>query len=149
VRLQALGRMDARLIAEQAEPDSEREEDVEDELERFNDHLLQSHLWVLGGYELVRTLDQQARENPEAFPPEVRKRIRAVKERFERLRVPLAKMEPARRHRKTDLSVPWPAFNPELGVSWRVSRDEYISRRELADLLLDLIESLPDPGKPR
>ena len=60
-----------------------------------------------------------------------------LKHRFERIRIPLAKMELARRH-PTDDPIAYPAINLELGVASQVAEDTFITRRELSDALLDL-----------
>ena len=68
--------------------------------------------------------------------------IKNLKYEFERIRIPLAKMEPARRHADTDSKIAYPALNSNFGISWRVSEEKYVVRRELSDNLLILIESI-------
>jgi hypothetical protein len=142
---QSLGRMDADLLQERFPPLSEQASggDHFDHLERFNDHITRSYLWVLGAYELLRTLDQRA-HGARLFDNATRARIRATKDRFNRVRVPLAKLEAARGHTETDRILAWPTFDDETGVGWRLAPDFVVTRRELADAFLGLLESLPD-----
>ncbi len=145
VTTQALGRLDARLIDEErrftAPPDLPPEDSVLfDDNEAFQDHLLLSYLWVLGAYELVRSIDQQCGDSAKAIGQPLVKEIRAVKQLFARVRVPLAKFEPARAHRDTDWRIAWPNVQPDSGIGWRVAADTVISRRLLADRLLEALE---------
>jgi hypothetical protein len=114
----------------------------------FKDQLTLSYLWVLGAYELVRAIDQRCRGNPLLFGNQLNTKVTAVKHAFERLRVPLAKFESSRRHRKTDSPIAWPAIHQELGTSWQVARDVFISRKELSDILLDLLEEMRKLSEP-
>lgn len=148
VTAQNLGRLDSRLIDE-----TPRFLDIyqqhltnasfDDEPTRFfNDHMLFSYLWVLGAYELARSVDQRCREQPTLFRVEFSKAIKSTKIAFERIRIPLAKFEPPRRHQATDSGLAWPVVRSELGLGWRVSSDVHVSRRELADDLLSTLETL-------
>jgi hypothetical protein len=93
------------------------------------DHSAFAVLWVFGTYELIRTLDQRLRAmGREDLVAE----LRESKLLLERVRIPLAKVEPARRHEATD--APWPgmAVHRELGVGWRVAPDTLIPRDQLS-----------------
>lgn len=99
---------------------------------------------MLGGYELVRTVDQRLREPSfgssraaESSLP----RARIVKAQFERVRVPLAKFEPARRYTGDSLFAQ-PGLNPARAVGWWVNADEFIERRQLGDAPLELLEEI-------
>lgn len=76
------------------------------------------------------------------FSVEFSRTIKSTKIDFERIRIPLAKFEPARRHQATDSAVAWPGVHPNLGLGWGVSNDKYVSRRQLADDLLSALEIL-------
>lgn len=142
--IQGLGRLDIKLILEDERFNDLRQKDRNtiDEAIRLTDNLTYSYLWVLGSYELVRTLDQRCHKDSNLLSNRLGKRIREVKHLFERLRIPLAKMEPSRRHQDTDASVAYPAIHERLGVSWQVSKDVFISRRELSDALLALLQEI-------
>ena len=58
--------------------------------------------------------------------------------------MPLAKFEPAERHQKTDFHIAYPVLNSDYGVAWQVSEDAFISRGELADQFLHLLEGKYD-----
>lgn len=140
ITFQGLGRIDAKLIKED-------EYILKHGTSRapagtMNDQITLSYLWVLGAYELIRTMDQSIR-NQENADAHIREVVKQVKWKFERVRVPLAKFEASRRHKDTDISVAYPSINTELGISWRVSFDTWVSRRELSDAFLDMCELLP------
>jgi hypothetical protein len=66
-----------------------------------------SELWVLGGYEIIRTIDQRFSNDPNAsalFSAAQKKHVKRFKHLFERNRVPLAKAKPSRRHAETGSS---------------------------------------------
>jgi hypothetical protein len=142
--IQQLGRIDCQLIAEDhcfSQSSQDRRATIGESLKLTDRHTL-SHLWVLGAYELVRTLDQRAQEQPTVVSSELRERIRDTKHLFARLRMPLAKMEPSRAHRATDFRIAYPMLHDELGISWQVAPDIFISRRELSDALLSLVKEM-------
>jgi hypothetical protein len=144
--VQGLGRLDCRLISEDARfshlPEQERSSMHESTL--LTDRFMLSYLWVLGAYELARTLDQRCRTNPVTMPESFRSRLTALKCSMERLRIPLAKMERSRRF-PTDSAIAYPALRGELGIAWHVAQDTYITRHELSDTLLDCLTELKAP----
>jgi hypothetical protein len=148
VTAQGLGRLDTRLVTETLRfVDISQQQLTIASLDHeptafFNDHILFSYLWVLAAYELARSVDQRCREEPALFSVEFSRAIKSTKLAFERIRIPLAKFEPARRHHGTDRAIAWPAVHNDLGVGWRVSNDIYVSRRQLADNLLSTLEIL-------
>jgi len=141
---QRLGKLDATLIEEDGRLIKLSSKDLESipETLSLNDHITFSYLWILGTYELIRTLDQRCKEKPSLLDEQLRNDVRNTKYSFERLRIPLAKMEPAQRHRQTDYTIAYPAINPRLGIAWKVSDDMFISRRELSDLFLNLLRRM-------
>src|SRR6185503_20748947 len=92
-----LGRLDCSLIDLDRRVENEREP-----LGKVGysysttDTLALSYLWVLGAYELVRVLDQRVREG-DSFCSKHFPAIRSIKHEFERIRIPLAKLEPSRK----------------------------------------------------
>jgi hypothetical protein len=107
----------------------------------LTDRFTLSYFWVLASYELVRTIDQRCRTSATTLPEDFRSRLAALKRTMERLRIPLAKMEPARRFPE-DSPIPYPAINRDFGVAWHVAQDTYITRRELSHKLLDFLTDL-------
>src|SRR4051812_12106619 len=90
--VQQLGRMDVELVAADADwVRIIREEgptiDHSDALAR---HIAQSYLWILGAYELVRTLVQRMKDLPTEAPENVVDAFQGAKKRFARVRMPLA-----------------------------------------------------------
>jgi hypothetical protein len=144
VTAQGLGRLDTRLIDETPRfIDISTTASLDDEPTAFfNDHIFFSYLWVLAAYELARSVDQRCHEEPPLFSVEFSRTIKSTKIAFERIRIPLAKFEPARRYQATDSAVAWPGLYRDLGVGWSLGRDIYVLRRQLADDLLSTLEIL-------
>ncbi|MHB8623878.1 MAG: hypothetical protein ACYC9J_13945 [Sulfuricaulis sp.] len=107
-------------------------------LERWQ---VRAHLWVLGAYELIRMLSQRVREDPALTTEKAANKIRESKRLFERVRVPLAKLEPSRKNRLTDFSVPYAGIGSE-GLAWRVADNVIISQKQLSDALWDTLVSI-------
>src|SRR5207244_6838222 len=79
-----------------------------------------SYFWVLAAYELVRTLDQRWRTGATTLPDESGNRVTTLKRRMERLRIPLAKMETARRF-PIDNTIAYPTITRDFGLAWHVA----------------------------
>jgi hypothetical protein len=141
--VQGLGRFDCHLINEDARSAALNQEQSSSSHEgtRLADRLTLSYFWVLAAYELVRTLDQRWRTGATTPPDESGNRVAALKRRMERLRIPLTKMETARRF-PTDSAIAYPTISRDFGLAWHVAQDTYISRRELSDQLLDFLADL-------
>lgn len=54
--------------------------------------------------------------------------------------MPLAKMEPASKFSREDWATAKPGMFPGKGVSWKVNQTTTISRIELSDSLLEVLE---------
>lgn len=107
----------------------------------------------MSAYEVVRTIDQKFGAIGSAGAN--RKRASAeLKRLFERLRIPLAKLEPAPRHRMTDYPFPRPGIQDDRGIAWEVAPGEVFSRSYLSDQFLGLLmdasrnrpRSTPEPS---
>jgi hypothetical protein len=106
-----------------------------------------SRLWVLGAYELVRTIEQMLRRS-NAPSSRLHTTAKDLKWRFERLRMPLAKFETARRF-PGDWPIAYPSLHEQTGaVGWHVAPNEFIERRMLADRLLEFLEQLAASHRP-
>lgn len=143
VMIQGLGRLDCALIEKEnvllsQQSEMTRSIDFSFQLE---DQFALSALWVFGAYELVRTLDQQAHVAFErrAISVSMKDALNELKRKFERVRVPLAKLEPSRRFKDKDFRVATAELG-QLGVRWKVSEGTHIDRRELADSFLGFLE---------
>ena len=147
--LQGLGRLDVKLIDYEdkllkLEPSNKKteEEIIEDSI-RLTDSFTYSYLWVLGAYELVRTINQKCRENSDLLGVDLNNKIKELKINFERIRIPLAKMEPAKRYKETDYRIAFPTIKVSGNrLAWRISENEYVVRKELSDDLLDVLDEL-------
>jgi hypothetical protein len=74
-------------------------------------------------------------------PAEISDLFQQTKRRFARLRIPLAKMEPASSFADEDSHIAYPGAQGERGVAWRLNADLVISRRELSDGFLAALEA--------
>ena len=104
-------------------------------------HLTQSYLWVLGAYEIIRTMSQYANKGRDTKISQFKDEIRDLKHTFERLRIPLAKFEAARKNPEGH-TYAYPIFDKSLGTCWSISNTEFISRRLLSDSFLEVMEKL-------
>jgi hypothetical protein len=142
VVVQGLGRLDVSLVEgdQLFLADFERNRNSVAESLKLNERSTLSYLWVLGAYELVRTICQRFKEARGTFSEEVATSFEKLKREFNRLRVPLAKMEPASAHKSTDSHIAFPALHPTKGVAWQVAPNVFITRQDLADGLLATLE---------
>lgn len=166
--LRDVGRMDAKLreaderLCGSSIPDSSSGE-CRDSLEY---HLTLSYLWVLGAYEIVRTVDQAcAGQKNSTGLAEVAAKCKEVKRLLERVRIPLAKLEVPRGNRNNapiakrnalrnkceEKTVAVPCFRNGVGVGWQVAPGVFISRRIIAALVITLGKTVSKilKGNPR
>lgn len=144
VFIQGLGRIDAKLVHDDTVYRSlphELRTTVEESL-RLTDRFTLAQLWVLGAYEVTRTLDERARKAPKVLTKRLSQRVLVIKKEFARVRMPLAKFEPAKAHRRTDFAVAYPAMHRELGISWKLANRVFVPRRRLSDRLLALLGAI-------
>lgn len=102
---------------------------------------IRAHLWVLGSYEYVRMITQRVDEDPSLATDEAIAKIKETKLLFARLRIPLAKLEPAGRHIDTDYSVALPGVGPK-GLGWKVNDSLIIYQEELSDAFLAMLSAI-------
>lgn len=114
---------------------------TEAELLDSNEHVTLSYLWVLGAFELIRTLEEKHRKE-RTSPKELRRALKATLEFLSEIRVPLAKMVPDKRHWKCGWPVAFPVFVQGIGVGWRLSSTAWVSRHELGDAVLHCLEQV-------
>lgn len=144
-RVQAAGRLDARLRALDLKYGSiQREHQTSVDFE-LDEYMYLSLLWVLDAYEVVRTLDACVRQGMWSPSPAVRERLALVKAELGSVRMPLAKFEPRGRSggaRPGDL-VPYPVLVVGAGAGWNVGEAAVliVSRHGLADEVLSLFEA--------
>jgi hypothetical protein len=146
VHIQSLGRLDC-VLRDQDEEIAELFEDAGENQEptwTLDDYIMLSRLWVLDGYEFLRTARNTIRAGLWAPPQAVTGDIARVEGLFKSIRVPLAKYEPAFRTGKAapgDI-VPEPVFVPGRGAGWDIGdrTPNVIARNDLADALLRSLE---------
>lgn len=130
-----LGKLDIELIelGNRHKPGSNYNVEI---LSEFDKYMTLSYLWVLGAYEVVRTLTQRLKEQSHSCF----NRVNDFKKILERVRIPLAKMEPARAHPE-DWSIAWPT-NTLRGLGWRVNDRDVVLRIDLSDEFLKVLAGL-------
>lgn len=142
--VQWLGRLDMQQIHEDMRylNLSSRLRATADEIRRFSDHYTMSYLWVLEAHEVLRMLDKRMRENIGMVTPDVRRLMQETEQVFGQVRIPLKKNEATNKQRDVDPHIFLPVLNRELGIGWQISQDNHITRRELSDAFLVLMESV-------
>jgi hypothetical protein len=145
IAVQGLGNLDCQLVHQDDNYCSLSEHDLakRPEMHEATYRFTLSYLWVLGAYEIIRTMDARVRENPGLLSAPAAQQLSELKRAFERIRIPLAKMESAKKH-PTDSHIAYPAFHRQLGIAWQLGPDVFVCRRELSDLFLGFIERLPE-----
>jgi hypothetical protein len=135
---QQLGRLDAKLILEDNRYSHllPAQRESTQECLQLDERLALSYLWVLGSFELLRTLLERIGNGTTQFDASVTKKVEAVKKKIAQLRSPLAKLK----NTSGEATIPYPSLHEQLGISWRISETTYISRRELSESFLDLLE---------
>ena len=143
--IQGLGKIDSELFEKDQRHHEMLNENSPTSQEGVDltDSITLSYLWILGAYEVVRTLNQRFREKPAQTETRYLK-SQELKKLFERIRIPLAKFEPSSRHKKTDFKIAYPALNSTHGIAWQVAGNHFISRDELAEALIEFVEWLRD-----
>lgn len=104
-------------------------------LERYQ---IQAHLWLLGAYEFVRMLNQRLRDRPEYASDESIAKVIETKKLFERVRMPLAKLEAAKRFSETDYEIAYAGIG-ERGLGWKVADAVVIYQEDLSNALFDML----------
>ena len=156
IYIQELGRVDSKLVViDKKQIDlcaGQTEHNVNDYL-AYNNAIFLSRLWVFGGYELVRTLSGAAYNK--LWSKDELAKINEVRRKFARIRIPLAKYEPeglkSRNPRKCkysgDYDIAQNVIIRNQGIGWLINESKWISRGELADELLMLLEGLQQTRK--
>jgi len=140
-QVQALGRKDAQLVVR--ETAAVGHFDPPEQVDRIFD----SYLWVLAAYEIIRMLWQKSNGDTKLFQQPTKDLLNHAHDHVTRLRIPLAKMEPRKKNRDTDYALAYPGESTENGsAAWLVSDGIWISRRAVADLLLDLLRQMTSDG---
>jgi hypothetical protein len=105
-----------------------------------------SYLWILGVYEIVRTLTQKAdpiRSTTALFEKEL-ETLKKMRNRLELVRMPLAKFDIADKADKTKFDLPfaYPAWHNEKGVSWKIGANEFIAQNDISDDFMAIIKEI-------
>ena len=137
--LKGLARLDAQLV-ESDELISQRSISEIDP-DELTDHITLSQLWTFGAYELIRTFRQKIEKENPSF-----EQIKSVVEFFGDIRIPLAKFEVKGENKKNasinrdeQYSIARPGFTKDQGLGWVIGKEEFTTRRELADRLIDCL----------
>lgn len=143
--VRGLGRLDAKLILEDKRLLYKQDAGM---IVDLLDHSTLCHLWVLGSYEVVRTVCQDTNTKGEdgKFWKYI-KDIRSLRDRFATIRIPLAKHDIAKVLKDQKLErlfdFGWPLQNPMAGLGWMIGQDHQVYRIDLSDEFLSLLQRLP------
>ena len=88
---QGLGMIDVELIEEFASL-NEKDQSGEDLLKRHR-HIIVSRLWVIGAYELVRSINERKAKMGHIIEKDARKKLATTLTNFSRIRIPLTKFQ--------------------------------------------------------
>lgn len=143
VTVQGLGKIDSELFQKDQQYRKLRIDNNMAVQEAVNliDSVTLSYLWVLGAYEVIRTITQRFKQTDGLTALRYLK-SQELKKLFERVRIPLAKFEPSERYKKTDSKVAYPGLTFEHGIAWQVSEKDFISRGELSEAFIEFMEWL-------
>jgi hypothetical protein len=108
---------------------------------KLEHYQIKAHLWVLGAYELVRMISQRVREDESLTTDSAIQIIHNTKKEFERVRIPLAKLEASKRNKKSDFNIAYAGIGLD-GLAWKVADDCIISQEYLSDLLYKMMASI-------
>lgn len=144
--INALGKKDCELVERDTKAidlvlEAENDIGASGELDRL---ITDSYLWILGMYELVRTLHHISREGHELLDEQATDILSQLNDTYRRVRVPLAKLEPARGYKETDWPEILPIFEPGEGIGWQLSDKNFVTRQSLSDKAL---RDLSDVGE--
>ncbi|MBC8552436.1 MAG: hypothetical protein H8D23_22640 [Candidatus Brocadiales bacterium] len=136
--INALGNKDCDLVERDSEAldlalEAENDIGANSELDMI---ITDSYLWILGMYELVRSLHQIARAGHALLNEEAIAILAELDGAYRRVRIPLAKLEPARGYEDTDWSEVLPILEPGEGIGWQLSEKDFVTRRSLSDKTL-------------
>ena len=144
--IQQLGRKDGALIQLDLELADlvKAELDIHSQiaLDEFDFFIFDSYAWVLSAYEIARIVknivcDISNKDYSDADRAAAKEGYNYIR----RLRVPLAKIEPARGH-EYDFAFPFPILNEDKGLGWMVSESVFITRADIRDVLFFKIFNL-------
>ena len=144
--LQGLGRLDCQLMAdgEWYRQLASPEQNTIDESVLLSDRITLSYLWILGVYELIRSLDQRCKAKPGILGQDLSGKIKNFRNEIERLRIPLAKFESARKH-PADSHIAYPVIDVASGdIAWKLQSNVFVSRTDFSQRLLVLMEEIRD-----
>ena len=95
-----------------------------------------SYLWILGAYEVVRTIHEKSKRK--GLLVQRQASIQRLKKNFAKLRIPLAKMEYVGKE-GSDL-IPLPMIIDDV-IGWKI-KNEMITREEMSFCLFEFLLSL-------
>ena len=147
--VRGLGRLDCYLrIQDELIIQTFGKKDLYPNLSALEDFLTLSQLWVFGAYEFLRSLQQYLEAKKDLVDENKFEAVRDMKIKFERIRIPLAKLEPAKRFSNSD-DVPKGALvlsnARDKGWCWKLNEEQYVWRKELGEDLLCFLDLFPTP----
>lgn len=133
ITLQQLARFEHEIDEMEETYRTKRRQKEPEQPWEFDRLVTYAYLWVLGAYELTRALAQKTGN----------KDLIETKEKFARLRMPLAKPEASKKHADTDYAFPLPAINKDtLEPGWTLNPSLVVTRKELSDALIGSLKKV-------
>jgi hypothetical protein len=153
--VQGLGKLDGKLAIDEERfkkyftenPDVQKVDNVQEWAEmRTNksDQIILSQLWVLGCYEAIRTIDQFLRETKVDNFLNSSEMFKNAKHFYERVRIPLAKLEPSKVSKGKDNNIAIPGYSESASMIWKINNEEYIAREDLANVFIESLKTLAE-----
>lgn len=102
-------------------------------------HTHESHLWVLGMYEIIRSISEIVRKDTASFPNS-HKKLAEVKKKFTAIRIPLAKFQKV--GDKKSKTFAYPVLNSTYGIGWQLEDQSFYIRQQLAKETKELLRLL-------
>ena len=146
---QGLGLLDSELIQEfpGIKEDLKSEED---RLKKLR-HITLSELWVMGAYELIRTIDEMASKRKEDLGVKIITKIKETLTKFTEIRVPLTKFQKSGQKELFSGLASKCEFDEKKGLGWKIIfsykkkfETKVFYRKDLADELLELLNLITE-----
>ena len=146
---QGLGLLDIELIKEF--PEIKFISNLEEDRLKKLRHITLSELWVLGAYELIRTIDEIVSARRDEISVEVIRKIKENLTLFTEVRVPLAKFQKSG-YKKLFSGVSSKCeFDENMGLGWKIIfsdkkkfETKIFYRKDLSNSLLELLKFMAE-----
>jgi hypothetical protein len=105
--------------------------------QKLDSHRTMSYFWTLGANDVVRTIQHRLGSN--SVPPVCYAMVDNVKKIFEKISIPL---NAAKQQEACSIKIAYPIIHERHGTGWYVPEEGIVTRKELSDSLLAMLEQL-------